>query len=80
MQFHTLSRKQKRLNFWTQFLEHEVHNDSLRLNMSDELKVLRNLLARCWEAQSVSNEDLSSIVDQERKLEQLAQEARLSAR
>ena len=64
----------------TRFLEQEVTDDSVRLQMSETLKLYRNLIAKCWEDEAVSEDDGGSISTLERQLEQLAEDARLEAR
>ncbi len=80
MELKTLSRKQKRLQDWSKVLSSEMGDDDVRLALSDELKLYRNLIAKCWEVGEVSEDDEVAIGSLERKIEQLAEEARLVAR
>ena len=80
MDLRSLTRKQKRLKDWTNFLEQEVVDDATRVSLTNELKNYRNLLAKVWEEERVSEEDEASIDDLERRIEQLADDARLLAR
>ena len=80
MNLRALSRKQKRLKDWSQFLESEVKHHEIRVQMADTLKLYRNLLAKCWESETVSEEDDATIQDLERQLEQMTEDARLLAR
>ncbi|MCB0329136.1 MAG: hypothetical protein KDD70_05720 [Bdellovibrionales bacterium] len=80
-----LSRRQKRLKDWSHFLETEVSNSNLnnseiRVQLTDTLKLYRNLIAKCWESESISRDDSASLTDLERQLEQLTEDARLLAR
>lgn len=79
MELRGLARKQKRLKDWTQFLESAVKRDEIRVQMTETLKLYRNLLAKVWESEAVSEEEDASIQDLERKLDQLAGDARLEA-
>ena len=47
MDLQELSRKQKRLHDWSQFLKDDAEENSLRIQMAELLKRYRNILARC---------------------------------
>lgn len=80
MDLRSLTRKQKRLKDWTAYLESEVSDKATKLSMTEELKLYRNLLAKVWEEEKITEEDQAEIEDLERKIEQLADDARLLAR
>lgn len=78
--YFSLTRKQKRLKDWNEFLNHEVKDDHLHLQISDQLKALRNQLSKCWEKQETNEQDLMQIATLERSIEDLIEEARFLAR
>ena len=80
MNLSELPRKQKRIQEWSRFLREEKLDEDLRLHFVEKLKSYRNLIAKCWESDSVSDEDQGRISDWERQLEQCFEEARLVAR
>ncbi len=79
MDLSSLTAKQKRLFDWTQSLNNPYPTDTLRLKMEDTLKLYRNVLAKCWEAELITPHDEAAINDLERQLEELSEEARLLA-
>lgn len=79
MDLSSLTAKQKRLFDWTQSLSTPFPTDALRLKMEDTLKLYRNVLAKCWEAETITSDDEATINDLERQLEELSDEARLLA-
>lgn len=76
MKLHSFAEKQKRLKSWTTFSQTEVHDESLRLKFVDTLKLYRNLMARCWEQEKITEEDVVELEDLERRLESLNEQAR----
>ena len=76
MELKLLAKKQKRLLFWTEFVESEVHDEQVRHETLATLKEYRELLARCWEAEAVSEDSQAQLEDLERKLEALNELAR----
>lgn len=79
MDMTSLTSKQKRLNDWMLALKEPFPTDALRLKVEDTLKLYRNVLAKCWEANALTSEDEATIEDLERQLEELNNEARLFA-
>jgi len=79
MDLQELSRKQKRLHDWSQFLKDDAEEYSLRIQMAELLKRYRNILARCWEEEFISENQKKTIEDLERQLEQTMNDLRLAA-
>ena len=77
MDLSTIIAKQKRIKTWSEFLEH-IEDEGLRLRISDDLKLLRNSLAKCWEAQEITDSDRENIYDIERRLESSNELARMA--
>ncbi len=76
----SLTRKQKRVKDWSELLAAGVPHTELKNAFTEKLKLFRNLLAKCWESEKISEEDEMQLEDLERQLEQLAEETRLAAR
>jgi hypothetical protein len=78
MELRELSRKQKRLNDWSQFLKSETTcTTPLGTQMAELLKRYRNLLARCWEEEFISENEQHALEDLERQLQQTMNDLRL---
>ena len=73
----SLAAKQKRAAQWLEFAHEKIRDESLRSHVVEQIESLREILRRCWENQSVSDADHANILDLERVLEQLNEEARL---
>ena len=80
MKLSDLSRKQKRIQEWSSFLQEEKIDEDRRANFVEMLKSYKNLIAKCWESDLISEEDQKRILDWERRLEQCFDDARLVAR
>ncbi|MBN8550675.1 MAG: hypothetical protein J0M12_15270 [Deltaproteobacteria bacterium] len=78
MELSALAAKQKRIQTWSQFIESEVQEPSLRNRFTSTLDRYRTTLVRAWKAGSISQEDENEMNDLERQLEQLDDEARLT--
>ena len=79
MDLSRLAARQKRLKDWTAFLD-QVHREELRVEILDTLKLYRNQLAKCWEQETVPQEDYKHLFDLERELERLNEKARVTVR
>jgi len=77
MKLSQLAAKQKRVRDWSQFLETQVQPDDLKVRTSSRLKEYRNLLARCWQEQVITEKDEFAILSLERELVKLNEEARV---
>jgi hypothetical protein len=84
----SLTRKQKRIRDWTYCLESEFsapssgapansEHEAVRIRFTESLRDYKNLIARCWENDSMGEKEAAEIEDLERRLEQLAEDARL---
>lgn len=80
MDLSRLSAEEKRLKDWQHFIDSEDMNPDVKNTFRDEIKAFRNLLARLWEQESVSEQDQHQLLDMRRKLSQLMEEARLLSR
>ena len=76
MELKELAVKQKRIQFWSEYLS-AVHSPNLRAEIVESLTKYRGLLARVWEAGAISEADASEILNLERVLEDLNEQARL---
>ena len=78
MQLSSLSAKQKRILDWSKFIEEGgVQDPTLKRDTKAKLEALKGVIASCWKAQSISPGDEQKILDLERSLEHLNEEARL---
>jgi len=77
MDLSQLAAKQKRVKDWSNFLENEVQPSDLKGRTASKLKEYRNLLARCWQDQEISEKDELAILSLERDLVRLNEEARM---
>lgn len=81
MELSQLAAKQKRAKDWQRFIdEGETHDRDLITQTRALLNDFRSALAEAAQAGAVSQTLEARIVDLERKLEQLNEEARLCAR
>ncbi|WKZ57023.1 MAG: hypothetical protein QY326_09860 [Bdellovibrionota bacterium] len=71
-----LSRKQKRLQSWTRFLS-SIEAPDVRQRMERTLREFHNVLVRAWESEDATDRYDAEILDLERQLESLDEEARL---
>jgi len=69
--------KQKRIKQWNEVVQCSVENEELRLKFVNTLKLYRSLIAKCWEAEEVTEHDYNLMLDFERQLEQMNEEARM---
>lgn len=76
MKLSALAARQKRLKFWNTFVKEQVQDKTLRLTYVDQLKLYRNLLARCWEHGQITQADERELDDLERRIEDLNEQAR----
>lgn len=78
MDLSKLAIKQKRLNFLQSWVDRkEVHDEAVKVQMIDLLKVYRNLLATCWEKKECDADDESKLQNLDRQLRNLHEESRL---
>ena len=78
MELSELSRNQTRLQFLQSLLDNnEVTDEETRLKLVDTMKTYRNLIARCWETQTISEEDKTELANLDRKLEALHEDSRV---
>jgi hypothetical protein len=77
MELSTLTAKQKRIRSWSTFVNESVGPGPLKIKMEGSLTRFGELLNEAWETGNVSSELESRIVDMERQLEELLEEARL---
>ncbi len=80
MDMSRLSAEEKRLRDWQHFVQTEEIDDDVKQEFRETLKAFRNLLAKIWEQESVSEDDVNNLGDMRRRLTQLMEEARLHAR
>jgi hypothetical protein len=79
MNFNRLSAKQKRALQWTTSAANGDVREDLRVTFVTTLQQYKEQLAKCWEADSINDEQAQQIVDLERQLEELESESRLRA-
>jgi hypothetical protein len=78
MKLPSLAAKQKRILDWTEFMEHGGIPDAhLRERTAAALTAFKEVIAKCWAEGVINAEDEARIVDLERTLELLNEEARL---
>lgn len=73
-----LAAYQKRLLNWRNYNSSEVKDSNIKSDTSKLISRFSELLMQCWEEKALSKEDEFKIMDLERQLEQLNEEARLS--
>ena len=78
MELSSLARKQKRIKDWSTYLEEHVFDEGLKRRTSETLQQYRNLIAKCWEQERISESDELHLVSLERELEELNEEARMT--
>lgn len=78
MNISDLAAKQKRAKFWIDFAANEIKDVHVKNLVKQESRRYTELLSQLWEKGSVSVEDEKILLDLERRLEQLNEEARLS--
>jgi len=79
MDLSRLTARQKRLNDWDKYLSEQgnVQTEALRAEIVTSLQEYRNVLASCWENNSLTAADEDKLRDIERDLERLHEQARL---
>lgn len=80
MKLSEIAAKQKRLRYWADVADSRTYSEQLRVRMKDTLKLYRNLLTKCWENGEIADSDQDEVLDLERQLELLDEEARLHSR
>lgn len=79
MELSQLAIKQKRVKDWADFIsEGGAQSPALKEEIIATLGQFKKVLARCWEAQQISAQDESEMLDFERRLQQLNEEARMT--
>ena len=73
----SIAKKQKRLFDWNKTLEKINTEQNIKTPLKDKLKLYRNLLAKCWEKESCTDDEEVEILSLEREIEQLVEETRL---
>jgi len=79
MDFRRLAAKQKRIQEWTSAVQRTDVREDLRAEFVELLKEYRNLIAKCWEAEAVAENEASRLKILERRLQQMNEEARFFA-
>ena len=77
MELSALTRRQKRIKDWTNFLEHSVKDVRIKSRTLELINGLRSAIGRCFEEQKINEADERLMRDYERQLELLNEEARL---
>ena len=78
MQISYIAAKQKRILDWAEFVQHGgVPDPALRRETEAKISEFKKIIAGCWIAGVVSPADEAKILDLERSLEQLNEEARI---
>lgn len=77
MELSRLSALLKRIGDWENFLSKEKVSSDLRLATESRIANLKRFVKSAWEVGSVSAAEESAMLDLERQLEQLNEEARL---
>ena len=79
MELYQLAAKQKRARDWQRFLDEGETSDKPIINQTKELlEEFRSALSQAAQAGAISPELKAKIIDLERQLEQLNEEARLT--
>ena len=79
MELSQLAIHQKRIKDWSDFIaEGGVQSAQLKEEILSTLTQFKKVLARCWEAKTISSQDEAEISDFERRLQQLNEEARMT--
>ncbi|RMG41099.1 MAG: hypothetical protein D6719_09210 [Candidatus Dadabacteria bacterium] len=78
MELSELAARQKRLKFFSRILPHSLSDSRLKERAAELLNSYRNLLAKVWETQSITEDDRLKLLSLERELEELTEAARLN--
>lgn len=78
MELSRLAGINKRIKDWIEYSENSVEDTALRKQINQEAQTLMQFIAKLWNAGVITPQDQQKLLDSERKLESLHEEARLT--